>query len=607
MLLLHSAMNRRLALAALAVVSASISPVAAQVDPYDAGNYYDGITGNGTSLMNQLEARLKSGHNQTTYGEVRYALPDTDRDPNNSSRMLLVYTRESNVGTWQSGNYESREHVWPASRQGVSGSNSTAGRYGDIHMLKPAEQGINTTRSNLSFGLDNTTGAARREGSYFYAGDADRGDVARIAFYAATRWQDDGLKLVEGTGSVSSREMGDLSSLLEWHYLDVPDTFERRRNQVIYDSYTNNRNAYIDRPEYAWSVFRGNDNDTQLAITTPAGEGAMGKVLLGTAVSPTVELTIDKNGQDGTYYEVRTEGDASSSAAGRYNAFAIGSSAAASTATIDVGLPSGFGNVAGQYAGSVIIDNLDVTTGGGTGRGANDADDVYSVSATVVTPSNPSFSQIGDVESATIDLGIIGLGLGDFESDVPVYNLDEFGVGFNLVAGLDLDGAIYNGGSFFGLGAIATETDIAGGAAGQVDVILSDDQIGTFSTEFFIGTSDADDVTGGRGTFGGESLTLSLIGEVRLPGDANGDGNVNLADFGILRANFGSVIGDYLTGDFNRDGNVNLADFGILRAGFGGSVSSIAILDAWVATVPEPMLASVMAIGTLTLLQRRRA
>ncbi len=92
-----------------------------------------------------------------------------------------------------------------------------------------------------------------------------------------------------------------------------------------------------------------------------------------------------------------------------------------------------------------------------------------------------------------------------------------------------------------------------------------------------------------------------------LPGDANGDGIVNLADFGILRANFGSTMAEFAQGDFNGDGIVNLADFGILRANFGSTSSDdIALLDAFYATVvPEPTMLAGIA-GAFLLLGRRR-
>ncbi len=94
----------------------------------------------------------------------------------------------------------------------------------------------------------------------------------------------------------------------------------------------------------------------------------------------------------------------------------------------------------------------------------------------------------------------------------------------------------------------------------------------------------------------------------RLDGDANGDGVVNLADFGILRANFGSTTAVFATGDFNADNIVNLADFGVLRANFGASAASeLAVLDAWYATVvPEPVSATMLGMFGLAALRRRR-
>ncbi|MEM1011809.1 MAG: hypothetical protein AAGI46_06265 [Planctomycetota bacterium] len=98
-----------------------------------------------------------------------------------------------------------------------------------------------------------------------------------------------------------------------------------------------------------------------------------------------------------------------------------------------------------------------------------------------------------------------------------------------------------------------------------------------------------------------------------LPGDANLDGTVDLADFGILRANFGLSAGDFpipqfRLADFNGDATVDLADFGILRANFGSSApSDVAALDAWYASVvPEPATASIVSLAGLTLLRRRR-
>jgi hypothetical protein len=93
-----------------------------------------------------------------------------------------------------------------------------------------------------------------------------------------------------------------------------------------------------------------------------------------------------------------------------------------------------------------------------------------------------------------------------------------------------------------------------------------------------------------------------------LAGDANFDGVVNLADFGILRANFGRVGPDayFMDGDFNGDDVIDLADFGQLRANFGGSAAELAAIDGWRATVPEPGGVAMLAAAASLLSRRRR-
>ena len=91
-----------------------------------------------------------------------------------------------------------------------------------------------------------------------------------------------------------------------------------------------------------------------------------------------------------------------------------------------------------------------------------------------------------------------------------------------------------------------------------------------------------------------------------LAGDANLDGVVTIADFAVLRANFGGGVAYFTTGDFDGDGAVSIADFALLRANFGGSVQEAAGLDAWAAgVVPEPAGLALLAAGGLGLARRR--
>ncbi|MEL7238629.1 MAG: endonuclease, partial [Planctomycetota bacterium] len=551
-------------------------------------------------------SRAKLGHVQTSYGEVRFALPNTDRDPNNPNNLLIAYSRQSNPGQWQNGLYETREHVWPRSRGVGSGDNNTAGAFGDIHHLRPLDQDTNSDRSNASFGTAVASGSNRNIGSFYYPGDADAGDVARIAFYMATRWEDRGLKIVNGAGNSSAGEMGDLRSLLAWHYRDVPDTFERRRNHVIYTDYTNNRNAYIDRPEYAWAAFAGDDNDTLLYIGLPGLDGSsvvqqdFGKVLAGSS-TPTASFTINKLGDDGTYYSVTSSGDVAADVAGRLNAFELGQSGGRD---VNVTVSSAAIATPGAFSGSVTVDNLDVTLNGGNGRGGNDGDDVAMFGGTAVAASNASFAATSDVESLTLDLGIIGRGLGDSVASLDVFNFDAAGLGETLTAGLDLDGFAATNNRGFSLAIDPLAQDIAAGESGTVDVSLLDTFVGVFEDTYAIITGDADNVLGGRDL--GDLLTLDLVGEVRIGGDTNGDQRVDLADFLVLRTNFGADADvGFIDGDFNRDGTVDLIDFLILRDNFGVS-SDLAALDAWRATVPEPSLLAGLVFGGVLLRRRSR-
>lgn len=66
-----------------------------------------------------------------------------------------------------------------------------------------------------------------------------------------------------------------------------------------------------------------------------------------------------------------------------------------------------------------------------------------------------------------------------------------------------------------------------------------------------------------------QSATITITTQQFKAGDINGDGNVNLTDFFIIRVNFNQTGKTRAEGDLNGDGTVTLADFFILRQNFG--------------------------------------
>jgi endonuclease I len=218
--------------------------------------YYDGAEGlTGTDLELFLRGVVTDGYTGVSYGDSRYILDETDEDPNNTANIILVYLGTSVSEVWDNGATWNREHVWPQSLLGVSVTNSSINEGSDLHNLKPANPSENSSRSNDYF--DNF-----RTADTYEPRDEVKGDIARILFYMTVRYSN--LELVNTPPA--TYEMAKLDVLLEWHNQDPVDDFERNRNEVIY-SYQNNRNPFIDRPEFVSSVWNPTSVNRSLAET----------------------------------------------------------------------------------------------------------------------------------------------------------------------------------------------------------------------------------------------------------------------------------------------------------------------------------------------------
>ncbi len=209
---------------------------------WDLDAYYDDAEGlTGEQLLAALRTIINTGFIGVSYDDARYILDETDADPDNPGNVILVYTQLSVSGVWDAGITWNREHVWPQSLLGESagGTNSAS----DLHNLKPADPGENSSRGNKYF--DNVTT------SVSYAPPVEvQGDIARILFYMIVMY--DYLNLIDDTPDVY--EMALLATLLSWHESDPVDDFELNRNDVIY-SYQFNRNPFIDYPHFVEMIF----------------------------------------------------------------------------------------------------------------------------------------------------------------------------------------------------------------------------------------------------------------------------------------------------------------------------------------------------------------
>jgi hypothetical protein len=383
---------------------------------------------------------------------------------------------------------------------------------------------------------------------------------------------------------------------MEWHYAAPPDSFERRRNQIIYDTYQHNRNPFVDRPEYAWSIFANQANDSSLGLqgTTPGPNGAtsldldLGRALVNAPLPATRAVTLAKSGLNGTYYQVTTAGLATSSVSGRYNAFATGTTG---TKTLNVGLATTTAT-AGMRSGTVTIDNLDVTSGGGANRGANDGNDVVSVTMSVLDHANPSFDATSDVNSLVHDFGKLTAG-----ASAPTFSFDIFNLpttaGFT--AGLDLDSiaAVGDGHRLLtNFELFGGATTLAAGNGAEFVATLDTSTVGNFSATYTLGFSDED--LPGAAALGTMTLTLTGIveaGTVADNADFDADGDVDGSDFLTWQRGAGTLDATLTDGDANGDHLVDAVDLAVWSEEFDATATSPRL------AAPEPAAASMACCG----------
>jgi len=209
---------------------------------YDYEGYYDGLEGlYGEALLLALRDLINEDVEIQTYDDARIHLDYIDEAIDDPDSVDLIYTDARVDDEWDAISWH-REHVWPNSRLGIERVNGSSRNIGtDLHNLRAINPSINSSRSNQWFDYEGFSG--------FYPFE-DKGDVARIYFYMATKY--DHLRLIDEAPmgdayTLEGAEHGMFSALLDFHYLDDVDAFEQQRNTRI-EEIQGNRNPFIDYP-----------------------------------------------------------------------------------------------------------------------------------------------------------------------------------------------------------------------------------------------------------------------------------------------------------------------------------------------------------------------
>ncbi len=258
--------------------------------PYYPANYYNTATGTGYTLKTQLYNIIKTTISSGGYAGLytTYALSDVDNFYENDGTVLDMYS-ENPAGTDpynysptntsdRCGNYAvegdcyNREHIIPQYF-----FNSATPMVSDAHSVTPTDGKVNGLRNNYPHGKVGATAtsttlngsklgnalnsgyAAGYTGIVFEPVDDFKGDIARIYFYFATRyenviasWGNTYPMFNNTTNQVFTDAFKNI--LLTWNTQDPVSPREIARNNGI-SATQHNRNPYIDHPEYVSMVW----------------------------------------------------------------------------------------------------------------------------------------------------------------------------------------------------------------------------------------------------------------------------------------------------------------------------------------------------------------
>ena len=299
--------------------------------------YYSTATGTGYTLKTQLYNIIKD-HTVIDYAGlyVTYQTSDIDNFFEKDGSVLDMYSENpagtdpynySIAATQRCGNYTNegdcynREHIIPQSV-----FNELSPMVSDAHFITPTDGKVNGIRSNYPHSVVVTPSQTTLNGSKLgtsttagYSGlvfepiDEFKGDIARMYFYFATRYENTVAGYNYAMFNNTSNQVfttAFLNQLLAWHNQDPVSAREIARNNAIY-ARQNNRNPFIDNPTYVTEIWKAGTVDTE-APTVPTNL----VVTETTTNSATLTWTASTDNVGVTSYDVYVNGTLKTSVTG---------------------------------------------------------------------------------------------------------------------------------------------------------------------------------------------------------------------------------------------------------------------------------------------------
>ena len=230
----------------------------------ELASYYSSISDsdNGTTLLSKLQSLNSTKRKRTVgystmgtsvssspYIYTDYVLNSSSTDSNGQrygTSIASFYTKTSSTSF-------NKEHVWPNSH---GGDNVEA----DILHTRPTISSENSSRGN-SFYVEGMNNGTNGWDPYTAGYDiACRGECARIILYSVVAYSGftlSDLNVHATTNANPDNMMGNMNTLIKWHFDYSPNQYEINRNNGA-EYLQGNRNPFVDHPEYVariWSSF----------------------------------------------------------------------------------------------------------------------------------------------------------------------------------------------------------------------------------------------------------------------------------------------------------------------------------------------------------------